>query len=167
VTENLPPSVFVRHETVQLGVPQCARIAGVPIFDYGPDRGQGLLVAGGTGLMLSLMDQCRSLRWCVDYDLVADERAKEWFLRLVDGEAWPLVVAGWWTVTKPGAIARGLSALRHRWRVVTHSNRDFGMPNLTLDELIWCLQGWTPRPDLQTPTLRVRCASSVSDLAAP
>jgi hypothetical protein len=49
-----------------LTLEEAARLYHIPLHDYGPGRGQGALVAVGSGLMLAVMDQATCLRWAVD-----------------------------------------------------------------------------------------------------
>src|SRR3954469_7906895 len=68
---------------------------GIELIDFGR-QARGLLVAAGTGLMLSLMDQIPRLRWCVDADtFTARQQASllDW-LRCMDNVTDLIVVAG-------------------------------------------------------------------------
>jgi hypothetical protein len=159
-----PFDPFVRHERgLWIDPPTAARIAGVPIIDYGRTDSSGVLIAAGTGLMLSLMDAGPCLRWCVDYDAVGlGDRAKEHFLRLIDGGDL-LVITGWWTVTSPKAIRAGLDAMRHKWNIWYHGNQPLGIPNVPLADLIEILRRrrCTPQP----PRLEVAIPASLAGLA--
>jgi hypothetical protein len=104
-----------------IGVPQAARIAGIELHDYGRQGASGVLVTSGTGIMLGIMDVAPCLRWCTDLDAAKGDRERDFFLRLIDGEAPVVAVAGWWTVSNPEPVRRALAQYR-RSRLVVHAN---------------------------------------------
>ncbi len=139
-------------------MPTAARIADVPCVDWNRPGSSGVLVGCGTGLSMGLMDIGQCLRWYVDFDQVGlGDRAKEMFLRLIDGVGDPLVITGWWTVTSPAGIVNGLAHTRHRWKIWYHGNRDLGVPNFSIGDLVEMLRGAQCRPP--APSLRVRVAA--------
>lgn len=96
-----------------IGVRQAAALARVPLTDY--DRpSSGLLVSSGAGIMMAVMDAAPALRWCVDIDGLPARADLEFFLRLADGDAEPLAVCGWFSITDPTTLRRALGALRAR-----------------------------------------------------
>lgn len=82
-------------------------------FDY--ERGQrAMLVCAGTGLMLSLMDACPDLRWCIDVDLLdkeAIERMPAW-VTCIGNVTKLMVIAGWYCSTNPIPLANAARSLR-------------------------------------------------------
>ena len=86
---------------------------GIEAFDY--RRGKSaILVAAGTGLMLSIMDQCVPIRWCLDVDtLTVEQKARlpSW-LQCVGNVTQFVAVAGWFSSTNPKPLAEAVSALR-------------------------------------------------------
>lgn len=109
---------------------------------------------------MGLMDIAPCLRWYVDYDQVGlDDRAKEMFLRLIDGAADPLVITGWWTVTSPAGIVRGLAAIRHKWGIWYHGNRDLEVMNWPIAELVRALKVKPCSPPVES--LRVRVSAQL------
>jgi hypothetical protein len=88
---------------------------GIELIEF-PRSARGLLVAAGTGLMLSLMDQIPRLRWCVDADTFNDrQRASlsDW-LRCLNNVTDFIVVAGWYCSTNPEPLA--LAVRRLQWK---------------------------------------------------
>jgi hypothetical protein len=79
-----------------------------------PDRAErSLLVCAGTGLMLSLMDACPRLRWCLDADGLTSAQQS----RLAPWLVWRgyladfVVVAGWYCATNPRPLAEAVRRL--------------------------------------------------------
>jgi hypothetical protein len=123
--------------------PTAARIAGVPIIDYGRAESSGVLIAAGAGLGSALMDAGACLRWYADFDaLRLEERSKEMFVRLLcEQPPDPLVVAGWWTVTSPVGLFAGLAAARDKSAIWFHGDRTVeGVSSLSLAQLCAQLQ---------------------------
>jgi hypothetical protein len=86
----------------------------VPLIDY-RRPGDGILIASGCGIMMSIMDLVPRLRWCVDADLM---RALppwriEWFMTALDRntEIPLLAVAGWFSLDSPRYLRAGLDAV--------------------------------------------------------
>jgi hypothetical protein len=160
-----PADPFVRHERGPwIDPPAAARIAGVDLIDYGRTGSSGVLIACGTGLMLSMMDAGPCLRWCVDYDAVGlSDRAKEMFIRLIDGVPEPLVITGWWTVTSPAAIVRGVQETRHKWGIWYHGNQPIGIPNWPLVDVLEMLGRKRCTPAVRGMTVAI--PASVAGLA--
>lgn len=90
-----------------------SRKFGIEAFEY--DRpGDQILIAAGTGLMLSIMDQCPGIRWCLDVDpLTADQKAKlgDWLV-CVGNVMERVIVAGWFSSTNPKPLAEAVGRLR-------------------------------------------------------
>jgi hypothetical protein len=79
-----------------------------------------LLVCAGTGLMLSLMDQCPRLRWCIDADgLSRDQQSafSDWLTRVAP-QLHLIAFAGWYCSTDPRRIAQALRRLNGRFNPV-------------------------------------------------
>lgn len=98
---------------------QLADAYSVPgVIDYGPDRGTGLLLATGAGLMMSAMDMLPRVRWAVD---VGGGRGldPDWLEACAECTT-HLVVAAWFTVTNPGPFARALTRYGPSWRIVSY-----------------------------------------------
>lgn len=101
---------------------------GIEAFEYQGRLGKGVLVSAGTGLMMSVMDQCRTLRWCLDVDLLSTEqrvRFPDWLAcmnKVVDFVA----VTGWFCATDPTPLARAVARVvgpRLRCYVQCHGKR--------------------------------------------
>jgi hypothetical protein len=96
--------------------------AGIDVIEYPGRAERSLLVCAGTGLMLSLMDQCTRLRWCVDADgLSPDQQAQ--FRAWLPGAAAKLhliAFAGWYCSTNPEEIAATLRMITGR-RVLVYA----------------------------------------------
>ena len=91
-----------------------ARLYQIPLTDYGPARkGNGLLVAVGSGLMMSVMDVCPELRWCFDTAELRAEKAPRLddFLIGAQYAAHPVCFAGWFSITDPAKLRAALEAL--------------------------------------------------------
>jgi len=87
-----------------------AKLCGVPLTDYERDA-EGVLVASGSGLMMSVMDHAPSIRWCVEYDERVCRGAR-WveFIPALCEVAPIVVVAGWFTVTDPTELRAAVAA---------------------------------------------------------
>lgn len=85
---------------------------GIELIEF-PRASRGLLIAAGTGLMLSLMDQIPRLRWCVDADgfSVRQREALTAWLRCVNNVTDFIVVAGWYCSTNPEPLARAVRSV--------------------------------------------------------
>lgn len=90
-----------------------SRVHRIEPFSY--DRGErAILICAGTGLMLSIMDQCPSLRWCLDVDLLdraALERLPAW-ATCVGNVTDLVVIAGWYCSTNPVPLASAARSIR-------------------------------------------------------
>jgi hypothetical protein len=79
------------------------------------ERGQrAALICAGSGLMLSLMDACPDLRWCIDVDLLDAAglaRMPAW-ATCVSNVTDLVVVAGWYCSTNPVPLATAARSLR-------------------------------------------------------
>ena len=130
-----------------------ARAYRLPVIDF-ERPGHSLLVSAGTGLMLSLMDACPRLRWCLDVDTLAlQERDRLTpFLRCGQNVTDLIAVAGWFSSTNPKPLASAVDSLRRRPPVYV---RFFGAGDdpfagsrtaLTLDQLIEQINAAPPSP---------------------
>ena len=86
---------------------------GIELIEF-PDRAErSVLICAGTGLMLSLMDACPRLRWCIDVDLLSAsqrEGLSPW-LTCLNNVTDLIVVAGWYCSTNPEPLARAVRPL--------------------------------------------------------
>jgi hypothetical protein len=111
-----------------LTLEQGSRLYAIPLTDYGADRGRGLLVSSGCGMMMAAMDCAPRLRWCVDIDTVRDPRARlADFLLVAERVAEPLAVCGWFSISDPEPLRRAVLALE-RAAVVYTGNIVLGVP---------------------------------------
>jgi len=91
-----------------------SEVYGIEPFDYGRLNSRSILIAAGTGLMLSVMDQCPSIRWCLDVDILTQaQRANlaNW-LTCVGNVTERVIVAGWFSSTNPRPLASAVARLR-------------------------------------------------------
>lgn len=104
------------------------RVHGIDLIEY-PDRPErSVLVCAGTGLMLSLMDACPRLRWCVDVDLLTTrqrEGLSAW-LACLNNVTNLIVVAGWYCSTNPEPLARAVRSLNRDRTLVYVQCRGLG-----------------------------------------
>ena len=97
------------HADPSMTPAQLAWAYGVPApIDYGPDRGDGILFAIGSGLMMASMDQLPHVRWALD---VGGPKQGPHALVTAWCEALPWVVshvcvAAWFTITNPSGFVR-------------------------------------------------------------
>jgi hypothetical protein len=111
-----------------LTLEQASNLYAIPLTDYGPSKGAGLLVSSGCGMMLAIMDCCSMLRWCVDIDGVRDQRARlADFLLCAEKVVAPLAVCGWFSISDPKPLRDALMALAGPV-VVYGGNVRFGVP---------------------------------------
>lgn len=99
-------------------VEQIERFYRIEAVDYGAHReGTGLLIGAGTGMMMSMMDQVPSLRYCVDSDIFRPdqwERFPNW-LTLMERACGVVASAGWWSRADNGLkLARAFDVLQSR-----------------------------------------------------
>jgi hypothetical protein len=90
-----------------------SRVHRIEPIDF--ERGQrAALISAGSGLMLSIMDACPDLRWCIDVDLLdaeAMKRMPDWATCI--GNVTDLVViAGWYCSTNPIPLSLAARSLR-------------------------------------------------------
>ena len=103
---------------MRIGVRLAAELAGVRLIDY-RRAGEGLLVSSGSGIMMAVMDAVPALRWCCDVDERATMRGLRFFLRLLERDVAPFGVVGWFSITDPSELRRGLLEARARPVVYT------------------------------------------------
>lgn len=87
-----------------------ARGYGIELEDW-ERPSSGVLIASGSGMMLSIMDCCPCYRWCFDHDLFKNSRLDsfvEWADRLCD----PVGFAGWFSISDPQPIIAALRKAR-------------------------------------------------------
>jgi hypothetical protein len=92
------------------------RVHRIPAFDYNRPDAPGVLVAAGTGLMLSLMDRHPSIGWCVDVDCLTIEekdRLANWLPCVANVRDF-IAVAGWFATTSPLPLARAVERVSPR-----------------------------------------------------
>ena len=118
---------------------QASRLYGVPLTDYEQldydehghtgARGAGLLVSSGAGMMMSVMDCCPSLRWCVDVDGLRDRRRVRVadFILCAERSASPLAICGWFSITDPRELVGAVRGLT-RPAIVYLGNLRLGLP---------------------------------------
>jgi hypothetical protein len=86
-----------------------------PPIDF--ERGyRSVLLCAGSGLMLSIMDACPGIRWCMDVDLLdraALARMPDWATCLGNVTE-VMVIAGWYCSTNPVPLASAARSLRKR-----------------------------------------------------
>jgi hypothetical protein len=100
---------------VSFTIAQASRLYAVPLTDYGPARGDGLLVSSGCGMMMSVMDEVPALRWCVDLDAVHDKRSRIGdFLLVAETLASPIGVCGWFSISDPEPLRAAVRAMTRR-----------------------------------------------------
>jgi hypothetical protein len=109
-------------------------------IDYGPERGNGILFAIGSGLMMAAMDQLPHVRWALD---VGGPKQGPHILVQYWCEALPWVVdhicvAAWFTITDPSGFERVyLKALpADRLAVWSRPRLHCGINVDSLDELV-------------------------------
>jgi hypothetical protein len=97
-----------------LTLEHASRLYQVPLVDYGADRGRGLLVSSGAGMMMAIMDQCARIRWCVDIDALPRRESVRVadFLLLAEPHCDPIGVCGWFSITNPEEMLRAVRQLR-------------------------------------------------------
>jgi hypothetical protein len=113
-----PPRLWPRR--CESAVDYLGRVYGIEVYDYERD-GRGLLICAGSGLMLSLMDQCPGLRWCLDLDTLRPHQVAQLspWLTCVHNVCELVAVAGWYSATNPKPLATALRRLA-RWRVACY-----------------------------------------------
>lgn len=108
------PRLYPRPSECSVGY--IGRVYGIEAIEYPERASRGVLLSAGTGLMLSVMDQCPRLRWCLDVDGLTRaqaDRLGDWLVCI--GNVTELVaVAGWYCSTNPMLLAVAVSRLRHR-----------------------------------------------------
>src|SRR5216117_3249979 len=105
-----------------------ARMYGVTYSDYA-DRagygygreGDGLLVASGCGLMMAVMDACPALRYCFDTDTQGKNALWADWLICAERYASMIVVAGWFSISDPAPLVRGVAGLADPSRVIVYA----------------------------------------------
>lgn len=78
---------------------------GIDIISYNR-RSSGILICGGTGLMMSIMDQCPNLNYCIDFDQYRNHPKIESFLKICNSVFAPACYAGWFFVTDPQPLLK-------------------------------------------------------------
>jgi hypothetical protein len=76
----------------------------VPLLDYGPGRGDRLLIGSGCGIMLGVMDVCPAFRWCVDIDTIRNVSRFGRWLAWAENFVGGVGVVGWFSITDPGLL---------------------------------------------------------------
>lgn len=100
-------------------VDQIRRFYRIECIDY-ERPGDGLLVGAGTGLMMAIMDQVPTLRYCIDTDIL---RPDEWqrfpdWLTLMERATSYVACSGWWSRADNGLkLANATKMLQQRPKV--------------------------------------------------
>lgn len=126
--------------TRQMTPIQLAHAYGVPApIDYGPHRGDGLLFAIGSGLLMACMDQLPAVRWALD---VSAPRQGPHLLVQSWCEALPFTVshvcvAAWFTITDPFGFEHWYLSRLPESRLLAYSRPPlrYGTQVDSLDEL--------------------------------
>jgi len=95
---------------LSLTLPQAARLYGAPVIDYERES-RGLLVSSGAGIMMAVMDEVPTLRWCVDIDRMPSHERLPDFLLMAERVCEPLAVCGWFSLTDPTPLRRAIEGL--------------------------------------------------------
>ncbi len=82
-------------------IEQASRLYRIPVIDW-ERPSTGLLIASGSGLMMSVMDTVPELRWCIDFDGLPKTHQLDSFLTLAGRIASPIGM--WFTITDPARI---------------------------------------------------------------
>lgn len=134
----------------------------IDAFDYHRPHARGVLVAAGTGLMLSLMDRHHSLGWCVDVDcLNAEEkdRLADWLPCVANVREF-IAIAGWFATTSPGPLARAAERVR-RSKLCCYVQFHGTGPDLFADmRTAWTLEELHQQIDARTEIVDARSANS-------
>lgn len=86
------------------GIEFLSKVYNVPVIDYGTDRGNGILVATGSGLMMTIMDMRKEIRYCVETkELLKNDMSKYWIMELQTTVDLLLFVA-WLSITPESKI---------------------------------------------------------------
>lgn len=111
-------------------IEQAARLYHVPLIDYGAQRGEGVLLSSGAGLMTAVMDQCHELRWCADMDRSPDARLLD-FCMMTSRRASIIALAGWFSHHSPARFLEALEAVGEiSCRVIAYGAGVFGEKTL-------------------------------------
>jgi hypothetical protein len=87
-----------------------ARAYRVDVIDYKRD-GDGVLIASGSGSMMSTMDVCPRFRWCLDIDQQPrDCRLADW-IAFLPRVSTLVGVVGWFSITDPGPLRAALEPI--------------------------------------------------------
>jgi len=81
---------------------------GIDIISYGR-LSSGILICGGTGLMMGVMDQCPGLNYCIDFDAYRGRKNIASFLRMVNSIFRPVCFGGWFFVTDPEPLLSAIA----------------------------------------------------------
>ncbi len=91
-----------------MGIEDASRLSGIDgLIDYGSARGRALLIASGSGIMMSVMDAESSFRWCVDSDVCGGNIVD--FAILAARHVSYIGLAGWFSITDPAAFREIMS----------------------------------------------------------
>lgn len=102
------PAAGANH--VMFTVAQAARLYGIDLIDYErPSR--GLLVSSGAGIMMGVMDEARTLRWCVDVDSLKPTARLDQFLVMAERLCDPVAICGWFSITDPRPLRAAIAGM--------------------------------------------------------
>ena len=113
-----------------------SKLYRVPLVDY-ERSSTGVLVGSGCGLMLSVMDSVQAFRWCVDVDHLRDPDVAS-FLEAASFVVPFIGIVGWFTITRPETILRGIAAMKSPPLCYLANVPDLNLPRLahSLDEFV-------------------------------
>ena len=94
---------------------------GVELIDHGADRGRGVLLASGAGLMMATMDACPPLRWCADLDRIRHATHRIPMLAVAldnHRDVHAIALAGWFSLDDPLPFYDAMARIRHSKRFI-------------------------------------------------
>jgi len=118
-----------------------AQYFGFDLIDY-KRWGDGVLIASGCGIMMSIMDAVPRFRYCIDVDSFRHNQARlPQFISALDKNCQFKIIgiAGWFSLDMPNALQQGQQRISHA-KCVTYSGgyAAFLNESNTLKEFIEC-----------------------------
>lgn len=111
------------------------RVAG--LIDYGPHRGNSILIATGAGLLMAAMDALPSCRWAMD---LGGMRGNANFREFITGLGYctdRLVICAWFSITDPAKFVTNLHGYPED-RLIVYSQPDpldYGIQASSMDDM--------------------------------